>query len=405
MSSWPDRVGADVAEGSAHRAVQSSERAKRYAMSVHPSPFEHVRPLAPEQVSGRDAESAALVRRIRERKIVAVVAPRRFGKTSLVDRALALADDVDPTPWQVSVDLFGLSSAFDLAVRLERAMGRIGGGHRRRIADRLAGSELGLSLAPGVGVKAKLGARDAPDPVQALHELLAALTEAAESHGGGVLFLDEFQDLADVAGLDAILRSHLQRARDVAVLFAGSQPSFMRSLFSDRARAFYAQAELFELGPLSGAAAHELVITGFDSTGRDASMVADRMVSFTGGHPQRLMLLADMVWEATPDGASAGATELAAGLDAARAATAPEFEAVWRRLPEGSRDVLRSVVRFGSPAARAGERFLDLTAGSAATAARSLVADSVLVRDGVGGRTHWGFVDPFFADWVDRTLP
>jgi hypothetical protein len=372
---------------------------------VQYSPFEHVRPLAPDQVSGRDDESAALVRRIRERKIVAVVAPRRFGKTSLVDRALALADDVDPTPWQVSVDLFGLSSAFDLAVRLERAMGRIGGGHARRIADRLAGSELGLSLAPGVGIKTKLGVRNAPDPIQALHQLLSSLTDAAEAHGGGVLFLDEFQDLARVEGLDAVLRSHLQRARDVAVLFAGSQPSLMRSLFTDRARAFYAQAELFELGPLSPTAARQVVIGGFDSTGRDGMLIADRVVAVTGGHPQRLMLLADMVWETTVEGASAGDAEFAAGLEAARAATAPEFEAVWRRLPEGSRDVLRSVVRFGSPAARAGERFLNLTAGSAATAARTLVADSVLIRDGTGGRTRWGFVDPFFADWVDRTLP
>lgn len=304
----------------------SPKRARRYAQRVQSSPFEHVRPLAPDQVSGRDAESAALVRRIRERKIVAVIAPRRFGKTSLVDRALSLADDVDPTPWQVSVDLFGLSSAFDLAVRLERAMGRIGGGHARRIADRLAASELGLSLAPGVGIKAKLGARDAPDPIQALHELLASLTDAAEPHGGGALFLDEFQDLARVDDLDAILRSHLQRVRDVAVLFAGSQPSLMRSLFSDRARAFYAQAELFELGPLSATAARDVVIAGFDSTGRDGSMIADRVVSVTGGHPQRLMLLADMVWEATPEGASAGDAEFSAGLDATRAATAPEFE-------------------------------------------------------------------------------
>ncbi len=372
---------------------------------MHSSPFEHVRPLAPEQVSGRDDESAALVRRIRERKIVAVVAPRRFGKTSLVDRALALADEVDPTPWQVSVDLFGLSSAFDLAVRLERSMGRIGGGHARRIADRLAGSELGLSLAPGVGIKTKLGARTAPDPIQALHELLSSLTDAAASHGGGVLFLDEFQDLAQVEGLDAVLRSHLQRARDVAVLFAGSQPSLMRSLFTDRARAFYAQAELFELGPLTPAAAREVVIDGFDVTGRDGTLIADRVVSVTGGHPQRLMLLADMVWEATAEGATAGDGEFAVGLDAARAATGPEFEAVWRRLPEGSRDVLRSVVRFGSPGARAGERFFELTAGSAATAARRLVADSVLIRNDEGGRPQWGFIDPFFADWVDRTLP
>lgn len=381
-------------------------RAKCYVGRVQDgSPFEYARPLAPDRVRGRDDEAAALVRRIREHRIVAVNAPRRFGKTSLVDYALWLADQVDPTPWKVSVDLFGLSSAFDLAVRVERAMGALGGTHARRIADRLAGSELGLSLAPGVGIKAKLGARGAPDPIQALHELLATLVESAEPHGGGVLFLDEFQDLARVDGLDAILRSHLQRARNVAVLFAGSQPSMMRSMFTDRGRAFYAQAELFELGPLSVPAARSLVIDEFAATGRDAAAAADRIIAFTRCHPQRLMLLADRVWESTDEGTAVGDAEFAAGLAAARAATAPEFESMWTRLPESSRDALRSIVRFGSPAARAGERFLDLTSGAAMTAATSLIDAAVLIRERDGQRTSWQFVDPFLADWIDRTLP
>lgn len=273
------------------------------------------------------------------------------------------------------------------------------------IADRFAGSELGLSLAPGVGIKARLGARNAPDPVQALHELLGTLVDAAASHGGGVLFLDEFQDLARIDGLDALLRSHLQRARDVAVLLAGSRPSMMRSLFTDRGRAFYAQAELFELGPLDPAAARAIVLDGFDATDRDVTTAADRIVAVAAGHPQRLMLLADRVWTMTPEGATVDDAAFAAGLDAARAATAPEFEAVWRRIPESARDVLRSVVRFGSPAARAGERFLDLTPGAAATAARALVDDAVLARSDGPGRPTWRFVDPFFADWIDRTLP
>lgn len=372
---------------------------------MHNSPFEHVRPLAPGRVQGRDDDVAALVGRIRERRIVAVVAPRRFGKTSLVDHAMAVADDVDPTPWQVSVDLFGLSSTFDFAVRLERAMGSLGGRHARMIADRLAGSELGLSLAPGVGIKARLGARNAPDPVQAVHELLGTLIDAAGSHGGGVLFLDEFQDVAGVEGLDALLRSHLQRARDVAVLLAGSRPSMMRALFTDRRRAFYAQAELFELGPLDPVSARTIVVDGFEATDRDASAMADRIVAVSAGHPQRLMLLADRVWDVTPEGTAVDDAAFARGLDSARAATAPEFEAVWRRIPESARDVLRSVVRFGSPGARAGERFLELTAGAAATAARALVDDAVLTRSAGPTRPVWGFVDPFFADWVDRTLP
>lgn len=54
---------------------------------------------------------------------------------------------------------------------------------------------------------------------------------------------------------------------------------------------------------------------------------------------------------------------------------------------------------------RAGERFLDLTAGSAASAARALVDDAVLHRSDGDGSPTWRLVDPFFADWIDRTLP
>ncbi len=366
------------------------------------SPFEHARPLPPGEVPGREDETVGLVRRIRERRIVAVVAPRRFGKTTLVRHAMAVADDVDPSPWQVSVDLFGLSSAFDFAVRLERAMGEIAAVHRRRLGDRLAGSELGLSLTPGIGIKAKIGERGAPDPVQAIHELLGALVDAGNTHGG-VLFIDEFQELAHVDGLDAVLRTHLQHARDVAVLFAGSQPSMMRRLFTDRSRAFYAQAELFDLGPLGRAAAREFLLDGFERGDRDAVDVADLIVDRTSGHPQRLMLLADMIWQSTDEGRRLDSGDLAAGLDLARRATGPEFEATWRRLAESSRDALRSIVRFGSPAARAGERFLDLTSGAAISAATALVEDAVLRR--TGDRPMWTFVDPFFADWIDQTLP
>lgn len=121
-----------------------------------------------------------------------------------------------------------------------------------------------------------------------------------------MLFLDEFQDLAHVDGLDAILGSHLQHARDVAVLMAGSRPSMVRTLFTDRSRAFYPQAELSDLGLLTTQLARRVVLDGFDATQLDATSVVDRIVRTTQGHPQRLMLLADRVWSATVDRSDAG---------------------------------------------------------------------------------------------------
>ena len=78
------------------------------------------------------------------------------------------------------------------------------------------------------------------DVPRGLHEQDGGLT---------VVCLDEFQDLlvADDS-LDGLFRSVIQHhAGAGAYVFAGSQPSLMRALFSDRERPFYAQARPLEL--------------------------------------------------------------------------------------------------------------------------------------------------------------
>ena len=67
-----------------------------------------------------------------------------------------------------------------------------------------------------------------------------------------LVVFDEFQDLLTAGtSLDGLLRSHVQYHGDAAVyIYAGSQPSLMRKLFSDRERPLYGQAEPLDLGPL-----------------------------------------------------------------------------------------------------------------------------------------------------------
>ena len=56
------------------------------------SPFPHQGPLDPDAVVGRDDLVADLIERVTERRVTALLGPRRFGKTSVMRRVV---DDLE----------------------------------------------------------------------------------------------------------------------------------------------------------------------------------------------------------------------------------------------------------------------------------------------------------------------
>src|SRR3546814_970884 len=78
----------------------------------------------------------------------------------------------------------------------------------------------------------------------------------------------------------------------------------MRTLFSDQAQPFFAQADLIEIGPLTDSEIAEIVDDGFAATDRHPGAVTERIIHFARGHPQRMMQLADAVWRSTDPGRS-----------------------------------------------------------------------------------------------------
>jgi hypothetical protein len=278
------------------------------------------------------------VRAVRDRQLVVLAGPRRFGKTSLLGQVAATAGQVDALD-AVRVDCFGVASVGEFGVRLERSMDGLTGPARKLARRLFAASELGLSIAPGVGFKASFGRKDAPDPTAALHEILATLVAISERRGGLLLVLDEFQDAGHVTGLDAILRTHLQEARRVA-----------------------------------------------------------RAVD---GHPQRLMLVAHLLWERVAPGGVARADDVSAALEIARDRTEAEHRAVVESLDRTHRDTLRAVASFSTPYSRVAERALVLGRSSAQAAVAALEAEALLSRDG----ERWRIVDPLLSDWLRARLP
>jgi len=368
---------------------------------VDVNPFIYSHPVEPEDIIDRDDETRQLLEHVVGGHFVRLYAPRKYGKTSLLQRALRDGERGEGLI-PVVVDLYRVVSIADVAIRFERAYSRsLQGSLRSKVEEFLQRTGLGLSLgAFGISAKLQLDPQKV-DPLPALHALLD-LPLRLEEHGGYRAFiaLDEFQDVTKIADLDGLLRSHIQYQGNVAsYVFAGSEPGLMKQLFETRDRPLYGSAVPMRLNRLEDGDISAYVAARFERTGRAAGEALQPLVASAKGHPQRAMLLAHRLWhEVGP-----GGTGTLASWEAAHAAALDEldaeFDAHWRGLDLAEQKTLRAIVAGEGSVYR--ERVLqrlELSKATAQSALARLHATAEVERDG----SRQKIVDPLFAEWIGR---
>lgn len=336
-----------------------------------------------------------LTERLTERRVTALLGPRRYGKTSVLRRVAA--DVIAGGVAVVWVDLYEVASMADLAARLDDALSRVTGTFATRAAKVAATASLNLGL---VRLELRAPTKDRSDPLLITHALLEVLTRTA-ADTPTLVVVDEFSSIGRVDGAAGLLRTHLQHHyQEMGLVFAGSEPSMMRALFTEQAEPFYAQADLVEISPMSTIEVVELVSQGFADSDRRAGPLPTRIAEFVDGHPQRAMQVADRAWRLVPRGAEADLTTWEDALAGVRAATADGNERLYSVLQEGERGVLRVLAAGGSIFGTAAE-VLGLAPGTAQNARRRLVDRGHLLP--VDDR--YLLVDPIFADWIRNRFP
>ena len=381
---------------------------------LRPFPFET--PIAPEALIDRREELHRLSQAAAERVHVRLAGPRRFGKTSLL---LAHAAGLEGAGWRtVHVDMYGVTSLAEVCVRIATSYSRLRDSRLRAHLDSL-GSRLGLSLTPaGPGIT--LGPRQripSPEATQtAAAELLdLPLTLHERDQIPTLVVFDEFQDLLSAgSGLDGLLRSHVQYHGDAAVyIYAGSQPSLMRKLFSDRERPLYGQAEPLELGPLPADEVLVELSERFEELGEDPRGALAPLVGVAAGHPQRTMLLAHLLHRELA-AREVGTTTLSEGAEVEEIAladavvrralsmTQEAHQAVWDQMSGGKKAVLAALADGDSPTGTTTARRFETSRATLQSALRDLAREGQHVTrdESPSGWGPWRYVDPLLELWV-----
>lgn len=368
------------------------------------NPFDYQSPVGAGRLIDRRAELDQLQRAAADRTAIRLAAPRRFGKTTLLDAHVAAMRDTGHRA--VRVDFSKVATVSDAAARVAEAYSALPADPRRRAARWAARLGVAAKLGPvGIQVTAPATRLGADEARAALLELLDVPLGLAEADGGlTIVCFDEFQDvLVGDEALDGLFRSVIQHHGDVAAyVFAGSQPSLMRALFSDQERPFYGQARPLELPPLPIDEAAEDIVQVLKDDGliARAGGAVDELLAFTGGHPQRTMLLAHHLYDLLDANETVDDTALEV-IERALRETRDAHQALWDSLARAERIVCIALAERQAPT---GTRVADdhrVARSTLQDALDRLLADGRQVqRDAEGGAPY--LLDPLFAEWMRR---
>jgi uncharacterized protein len=359
------------------------------------NPFQVTKPVGPSEVIDRDQEASRLDDLAVEGNNARLVAPRRFGKTSLLNRVQAQLENEGWIP--VYVDLLGILSTDDFTARIERAytqqlsgpVARWWTGVRRSLKP---SASAGGGLVPG-SISVDLSGQSK----EALAERLELPKRVRAKTGNRVhVVFDEFQELDQLAqkNVDQVLRSVIQHHGDAAsYVFAGSELHMMDMMFADPQRAFYGQTQKVSLTPLADEPLAEYIVSRFEGTGKTVrAEVLDALLRLVLGHPQRAMAAAHALWRNTDDEADLGNWEEARAV--LMDDVEDEMRVLWTGTDVAQREVLVLVAAGRSPYSRAGQR---ARGGNTVRAVEALTAKGVIAEGENGDRY---IVDPLFAEWI-----
>jgi len=194
----------------------------------------------------RETELKVLTDSITANEHVVVVAPRRYGKTSLIMRAITVTNQ----PYAM-IDLFCVSYQEEVARKLAKAVTEITrqfmGKLRKKtktIFDTLDGIFRSANISfKSDGLEVSLDFSQKQNPVNQIEDLLSGLEKLARKmNKKAILFMDEFQDILktdDSNKIQSAIRSIAQHSKNITYLFSGSSRTMLSTIFEDANQPLY----------------------------------------------------------------------------------------------------------------------------------------------------------------------
>jgi hypothetical protein len=380
------------------------------------NPFVYGEVVPSEAFADRVVELDRLLGDLSAAQKIFLISPRRYGKSSLIRRALSEMAKRGSLNVEITVSSFSSYVAFlegyaralvsaetkwDRARSWLREAVRSASAEVRYVPDPTLTTPGGGSLS--VSFPSVRSEREISKLAQEVFELPGKL--AAVRKRKVVVAMDEFQAIGGFNGgsVEHVMRAAVQHQREVAYVFAGSEPTLMERMLTPK-RPFYKAGPVMRLEKIPADEFALFLEERFSRSGIKAEAgLGAAIVDLAGNLPYDVQRLAHETWDHVRNDARKRATldDLHLALRRLLAEHDTLFEAMWQRLTLPQRSVLRAVViEEGKELLGAEVRTRHRLGGTSTvqTALGALTRDDVISREG----PRYVVVDSLMREWVAR---
>ena len=278
------------------------------------TPFVFGRIAVGDNFTDREAETATLVSQFRSLVNTIIISPRRWGKSSLVEKASQVATANEPDLRIVHIDLFNIRNEEEFyttlatkvlsatSTRWEDAVMNAKSFFRFLIPKIVVGTDPSNEFSIEFDWNE---VKKSPDEILELPEKIAN-----EKGIKIVICIDEFQNIAEFTDPDAFqkkLRTFWQRQQSVAYCLYGSKRHMMLEVFTDSSKPFYKFGNLMFLGKIEKSYLTAFFKERFEATGKKITEEAASLIAeYTDNHPYYSQQLAQLSWLRTTKQCNAG---------------------------------------------------------------------------------------------------
>ena len=281
---------------------------------------------------------------------LALISPRRYGKTDLVRHCFA-QEEIKERYYTFIIDIYSTKSLSEMVNKMGRTLLETlkpkGKRHWELFLNMVRSLKTGITYDAMGQPSWNVSVGDIVNPNNTLDEIFHYLQQADKPC---LVAIDEFQQILKYSdtNVEAALRTYVQYCSNAHFVFMGSQRHLMGSMFVSPNRPFYQSVTVMNLDLIEMEKYWEFCRTHFEKAGKTIDKdVVEKVYARFEGVTFYLQKVMNVLYMRTGEGERCGVEELQPAIDYIVDFTRPTYEDLMYQLPEKQSLVLRAIADEG----------------------------------------------------------
>jgi uncharacterized protein YlzI (FlbEa/FlbD family) len=266
------------------------------------NPFQYANIVEGSYFYDRKEELQRIVNTLEGGNNLVLYAPRRYGKSSLVTKALKVMKEKGFKT--VYFDFMSVYSRETFITNYAKKITENEGSSIektvKKIASYIRGYVPSVSFDIYGNASVSLSKIEGADEEKTLQEVIDLPEKLASTNQRWIIAFDEFQEITSLNGdsFEKLMRSIIQHHQNVSYLFFGSKTHLLKDMFNNKNRAFYQNAMLMNIDIIDKEESIKYILNKFNDENITVSKeVAAYIVDKAFGIPYYIQFISAEIWQ------------------------------------------------------------------------------------------------------------